>query len=214
MTVVPLSYQLCGWIPAWWRGTAGGDDLLELLGSQALARASELRASVTALTAYSPELGVGVLPGPKPVTEAAVAAGQAVILHGGVGEPATLLIPAADGWEFLPAAPPRPVDLDLRQAAADFAEAVVIAEQELRSTGTSFDQPVAQMSVRPLPPGADAERKGVLVRAVRVWSAVAAVPPARRSPALADVVTASARAALAAYTEPVVSAPARSRRFA
>ncbi len=90
----------------------------------------------------------------------------------------------------------------------------MIAEQELRSTGTSFDQPVAQMSVRPLPPGADAERKGVLVRAVRVWSAVAAVPPARRSPALADVVTASARAALAAYTEPVVSAPARSRRFA
>lgn len=212
MTVVPLSYQLCGWIPAWWRGTAGGDDLLELLGAQAMAEVFAMRGSVTALSAYSSELGVGVLPGPKAATEQAVAAGEAVVLHAGPGEPATLLVPEASGWRLVPAAAARPLDLDLRQAAAEFAEAVVIAEHGLRESGTTFDQPVASMSVRPLPPGADSQRKGLLVRAVRVWSAVATVP--QPSADLRRVVTASARAALAAYAEPVATAADRSRRFA
>lgn len=214
MTVVPLSYQLCGWIPAWWRGAAGGDDLLELLGEQALEQVSGVRSSVTALTAYSPELGVGVLPGPKPATEAAVAAGEAVILHGALGAPATLLVPSGNGWQFLAAATPRPLDLDVRQAAADFAQAVVLAERELRAAGMTFDQQMPRMSVRPLPPGADPHRKGLLVRAVRMWSAVSSVPPSRRSPSLQQVLTASARAALASYVEPVVSVSTRSRRFA
>jgi hypothetical protein len=214
MTVVPLSFQLCGWIPAWWRGAAGGDDLLELLGAQTVARLTPLRGSVTALTAYSPELGVAALPGPKPVTEAAVAAGEAVVLHRGPGRRATVMLPGRGGWDLLDADVPRPADLDLRQAAADFAQAVVHAEHGLRETGTTFGAPVPQASVRPLPPGADPERKGLLVRAVRVWTAVAAVPVGQRTPALQQVLSASARAALAAYAEPVVSSPVRSRRFA
>ena len=214
MTVVPLSYQLCGWIPAWWRGAAGGDDLLELIGADALAALTALRSQVSALGAYSPELGVGVLPGPKPVTESAVAAGEAVIVHRGPGTPGLLLIPGTQGWEMHTAGVPRPPDLDLRQAAADFAEAVVCAEHALRDAGTTFAAPVPRMTVRPLPPGADPERKGLLVRAVRVWSAVSAVPAHVRGEDLQRVLTSAARAALAAYTEPVVAARTRSRRFA
>ncbi len=214
MTVVPLSYQLCGWIPAWWRGAAGGDDLLELLGGEAMAALSPLRQTVTALTAYSPELGVGVLPGPRRVTEAAVAAGEAVVLHRGSAHKATLLLPGAKGWTLLEGGVPRPPDLDVRQAAADFAEAVVRAEHGLRATGATFGAAVPAASVRPLPAGAGPERKGLLVRAVRVWTAVRAVPAPQRTPDLQLVLTASARAALAAYAEPVVSSPVRSRRFA
>lgn len=214
MTVVPLSFQLCGWIPAWWRGAAGGDDLLELVGADALADLAPLRAQVTALTAYSPELGVGVLPGPKAANEAAVAAGEAVVLHRGPGDPALLLVPGEAGWRLVPAGVPRPPDLDPRQAAAEFAEAVVTAEHALRDAGTTFTASVPGMSVRPLPPGADPQRKGLLVRAVRVWSAVAAVPAAQRTPDLQRVLVASARAALAAYGEPVVTAATRTRRFA
>jgi hypothetical protein len=214
MTVVPLSFQLCGWIPAWWRGAAGGDDLLELVGTPALAALADVRTSVSAVTAFSPELGVGALPGPRRVTETAVAAGQAVILHRGRGSRSLLLIPGGDGWSLLEGDVPRPVDLDLRQAAAEFAEAVVTAEHALRETGRTYGAEVPSMSVRPLPPGADPHRRGLLVRAVRVWSAVAAVPPAERTPDLAAVITASARATLAAYAEPVVSSASRSRRFA
>ncbi len=211
MTVVPVSFQLCGWLPAWWRGAAGGDDVLELIGADLMTQVSPLRATTTALSAYSPDLGVGTLPGPKPVTEAAVAAGEAVILHAGPGQPSTVLIP---GVGLLPAGVPRPLDLDLDQAAAEFAQAVVRAEHELRSTGAAVCSDVPAMTVRPLPPGADGQRKGLLVRAVRVWTAVGSVPAAQRSAALQDVVRCSARAALTAYREAPVLTSDRTRRFA
>lgn len=211
MTVVPVSFQLCGWLPAWWRGAAGGDDVLELIGADLMAEVSPLRASTTALSAYSPALGVGVLPGPKPVTEAAVAAGEAVILHAAAGQPSTVLIP---GVGLLRAGVPRPLDLDLDQAAAEFAQSVVRAEHELRFSGTTVSADVPAMTVRPLPPGADSRRKALLVRAVRVWTAVAAVPATQRTAALQDVVRASARAALSAYREVPVRSTDRTRRFA
>ena len=211
MTVVPVSFQLCGWLPAWWRGAAGGDDVLELIGADLMTRVSPLRATTTALSAYSPDLGVGTLPGPKAVTEAAVAAGEAVILHAGPGRPSTVLIP---GVGLLPAGVPRPLDLDLDQAATEFAQAVVRAEHELRFTGAAVTSDVPAMTVRPLPPGADGQRKGLLVRAVRVWTAVGEVPASQRSAALQDVVRCSARAALSAYREAPVLTSDRTRRFA
>lgn len=214
MTVVPLAFQLCGWIPAWWRGSAGGDDILELVGAATMAELLGLRAATTAMTAFSPELGVGVLPGPKPTTEAAVAAGQAVILHSWPGQPATVLVPMDGRWHRLSADPARPIDLDLRQATSEFTQAVVSAEHELRNTGTTFDAEVGPMSVRPLPPGADGHRQSTLVRAARVWTAVAALPREQRTPALEHVLHAAARATLAAYTEPVVPTATRTRRFA
>ena len=76
MTVVPPSFQLAGWIPAWWRGVVGGDDLLEILDSRTVAALSDLRGRTAALTAYCPALGVAALPGPRATTEAAVAAGM------------------------------------------------------------------------------------------------------------------------------------------
>lgn len=214
MTVVPLSFQLCGWIPAWWRGTAGGDDLLDLVGRQRLGDLAALRSQTRAVSAYCPELGVGVLPGPRATTEAAVAAGEAVILHGEAGSPATLLVPGDKGWRALSGGVPRPLDLDLREAGREFAQAVVQAEHALREAGTRSAAEVPRMTVRPLPPGAGPERKGLLVRAVRVWSAVAAVPPADRTPELWQLLTACARATLAAYTEPVSASALDTRRFA
>ncbi len=211
MTVVPVSFQLCGWIPAWWRGVAGGDDLLELLGAPCMASVSPLRATTTQLTAYSPELGVGVLPGPKATTEAAVEAGEAVILHAGPGQPSRVLVP---GVGVLPGGVPRPVHLDLTQAASEFTQAVVSAEHGLRAAGTTFSAPVPAMTVRPLQPGASSQRKALLVRAVRVWTAVAALPPAHRTPELREVLRCSAWAALAAYAETVVPSSDRARRFA
>jgi hypothetical protein len=211
MTVVPVSYQLCGWIPAWWSGSAGGDDLIDLLGADIVANLRPLRATTIALTAYSPELGVGVLPGPKPVTEAAVAAGQAVILHAQAGQPSTVLIPG-DGLHA--ASPARPVDLDLRQASSDFAQAVVTAEHEIRSSGLRVTADAPALSVRPLPPGAESARKALLVRAVRMWTAVAAVAPELRTAALQEVLVASARATLAAYVQAPIPSSDRARRFA
>jgi hypothetical protein len=211
MSVVPVSFQLCGWIPAWWRGTAGGDDLLELLGAQVMADVSPLRATTTAVTAYCPELGAGVLPGPKHVTETAVAAGEAVVFHQGSGDPARVFVPGAGLFE---AGRPRPVPIDLQQATTQFAQAVVTAEHELRESATTFTATPARVTVRPLPPGAAPQRKALLVRAARMWTAVAAVPVPERSPALADVLRASATAALAAYQEAVVTSADRARRFA
>lgn len=211
MTVVPLSFQLCGWLPAWWRGTAGGDDILELLGPELMRDVSPLRATTTAMTAYCPELGVAELPGPKHVTEAAVAAGEAVIFHQGPGRPGQVMVP---GVGLFSAGQPRPAEVDLRQAATEFAQAVVSAEHELRESATTFDAPMPRMTVRPLPPGAAPERKALLVRAVRMWTAVAAVPPARRTASLTEVARCSARASLAAYRESVVTAADRARRFA
>lgn len=211
MTVVPLSFQLCGWLPAWWRGAAGGDDILELLGPSLMREVSPLRASTSAITAYCPELGVGVLPGPKPVTEQAVAAGEAVIFHCGPGAAAQVLVPKVGLFE---AGTPRPVDVGLREAAADFAQAVVTAEHELRASATTFQATPPPMTVRPLPPGADSQRKALLARAARMWTAVDAVPSVQRTPALVEVLRCSARATLAAYHESVVTAPDRTRRFA
>lgn len=199
MTVVPLAFQLASWIPALWRGTAGGDDLVDLVGPGLLGRLTQLRPGTTAVTAYCPELGVGGLPGPKPTTEAAVAAGEAVILHGAPGRPASLLLPQGSAWVLLAADPARPLDLDLRQADSDLAQAVVAAERELRDRSASFHVPVRPAEVRPLPPDASSERRGLLVRAVRLWTAVAAVPAEARSPALNQVLHTAARASLAAY---------------
>jgi hypothetical protein len=211
MTVVPLSFQLCGWLPAWWRGAAGGDDILELLGPTLMHDVSPLRASTSAITAFCPELGVGVLPGPKAVTEEAVAAGEAVIFHGGPGAASKVLVPGVGLFE---AGTSRPVDLDLRQAATDFAQSVVTAEHELRASSTTFGATPAPTTVRPLPPGADPDRKALLTRAARMWTAVDAVPAVQRTPAMVDVLRCSARATLAAYRESVVTAPDRTRRFA
>lgn len=216
MTVVPLAFQLASWIPAWWRGSAGGDDLVDLIGSDLLGILSARRSTTTAVTAYCPELGVGVLPGPKPATEAAVAAGQAVILHGAPGGRSALLLPEGPAWVLLAADPARPLALDLRQAASDMAQAVVAAERELRDQGPAFNAPRAPAAVRPLPPDAGPERRGLLVRAVRLWTAVAAVPAGRRSPALGQVLHAAATASLAAYActdlVTVEAPPSRDRR--
>ncbi len=202
MTVVPAAFQLTGWIPAWWRGSAGGDDLLELVGPAALDALGALRTSTVALTAYCPELGVGVLPGPATVNRSAVATGQAVILHAAHRAPSHVLVPHGASWTLLAADPARPPDLDLRSAASDLAQAVVAAEHAIRETSARFDAAVPRASVRPLPPHADPERKGLLVRAVRLWTAVAAIPVAQRTSEVDQVLTAAARATLAAYMEP------------
>jgi hypothetical protein len=202
VTVVPLAFQLTGWIPAWWGARAGGDDLLDLVGPDVVAQLTALRATTTAISAYCPALGVSALPGPRNTTEAAVAAGQAVVLHAGLG-PSTLLIPDADDWWVVTADPARPVDLDLRQAASEMAEAVLVAEEQVRAVAGDLAAERLPAGVRPLPPGADPQRRGLLVRAVRLWTAVAAVPAERRTPALQGVERTSARAALAAYAEPV-----------
>jgi len=210
MTVVPSALQLAGWIPAWWRGAAGGDDLVGLVGPEALGRLTTLRVNTAAVTAYCPELGVGALPGPKRATEAAVAAGEAVILQARDRGSATLLLPQGRSWVFLEADAARPVDFDLHQASADMAEAVIAAEREVREAGLVFSVAPRGPAVRPLPPDAGPERHGLLVRAVRVWTAVAAIPPDRRTPSLRVLLGAAARATLAAYTDP---APvARDRR--
>jgi hypothetical protein len=202
MTVVPLAFQLCSWIPAWWRGAAGGDDLVGLVGADVLPDLSDLRERTVAVTAFCPELGVAALPGPKVVTEAAVAAGEAVILHPAPGTPSTLLIPSGRDWAVHAGNPARPVDLDPLQADAEMAQAVVAAEQELREAGAAFGIPPRAATARPLPPDAGPDRRGRLVRAVRLWTAVAAVPASRRSPALDQVLRAAARATLAAYADP------------
>jgi hypothetical protein len=214
MTVVPASFQVAGWLPAWWRAAVGGDDVLELLGPGPLHVLAQQRAHTAAVTAYCPELGVGVLPGPKPSTEAAVAAGEAVVLHGHPGQPGALLVPRPAGWELVPSGPSRPVDLDLRQAAIELVEAVLAAETQLRQGPGIAARPPRPASVRALPPDASSQRRGLLVRAVRIWTAVSAVDPL--TPNLRDVITAAARATLAAYAEPVparVGRPA-DRRFA
>lgn len=202
MTVVPLAFQLTGWIPAWWGARAGGDDLLDLVGPDMLAQLTVLRATTTAISAYCPALGVSALPGPRNTTEAAVAAGQAVVMHAGLGS-STLLIPDADGWRVISADPARPVDLELHQAASEMAEAVLVAEEQLRPVAGDLAAERLTAGVRPLPPSADPQRHGLLVRAVRLWTAIAAVPADRRTPALREVERTSARATLAAYAEPV-----------
>lgn len=215
MTVVPMAFQLASWIPPWWRGTVGGDDLLGLLSPDALPSLSRLRRTTVAVTAYCTDLGVATLPGPKTATEAAVAAGEAVILHAAQGSPAHLLVPAGGSWHLLPANPARPVDLNVHQADTDLAQAVVAAEHTLREAGAGFSAPFRTPCARPLPPDADSSRRALLVRAVRLWTAVEAVPDAQRGPELATVTRAAAHATLAAYcAQPVVATeePARADR--
>lgn len=216
MTVVPTAFQLAGWIPAWWRGLAGADDLLAIAEGLDLAALAGAAGRTRVVTAYCPELGVGVLPGPKTVTESAVAAGEAVVLSARPGEPATVLVPSADGWRFLPAGMSGPSHTDLREADAAMAQAVLAAESEIRDSGIALGSTPPRASLRPLPPGCPPANRGVLVRAVRLWTAVDAVPPPRRPAALRDVLQAAAGAALAAYCTPVPQ-PARVRgevRFA
>ncbi len=216
MTVVPASFQLAGWIPAWWRATAGGDDLLELLDPSAVAALAELRGRVSLLTAYCPALGVSVLPGPRATTQSAVAAGEAVVLHGRDRGQSYLLIPDERGWDLVACDTPRPMNLERRQAAADMAEAVVVAEHSIREAGLQFS--AAAVAVRPLPPDADSEQRGLLVRAARIWTAVDAVAPAQRTRELLRVLQTAALATLAAYTSADVNAderhPGRVGRFA
>lgn len=208
-----MSFQLASWLPAWWCGRVGGDDILELAGPTVL---PELRAHAdrtTAVTAFCPDAGVDLLPGPRATTEAAVAAGQAVILHS--RGPATLVIPQDDGWEVMPAGVPRPLDLDLRAAEIEMAEAVLAAEQEIREAGLEFTAAQRPATARPLPPGADPSRQRLLVRAVRIWNACAAVPVSQRTPAISRLVRAAARATLSAYSElEITGVSSRQRRFA
>ena len=215
MTVVPPSFQLAGWIPAWWRGVVGGDDMLELLDAQTVAALAEMRDRTSALTAYCPALGVAALPGPRRSTEMAVAAGEAVVLHGRDRAQSHLLVPEVGGrWALLECETPRPVDLDLRQASSEMAEAVVLAEQAIRTQQVSFTVDPESPAVRPLPPDADSERKGLLVRSVRLWTAVAAVPAEQCTPELQEVLRTAARAALAAYAPQSIGAGERRHRHA
>ena len=94
------------------------------------------------------------------------------------------------------------------------ADAVVMAEQRIRSQGLRFSAQPDQAAVRPLPPDADSERTGLLVRAVRIWTAVAALAPDQRTPELDEVLRAAARATLAAYAPVGVDARAVNRRDA
>lgn len=212
MTVVPASFQLAGWIPAYWRGAVGGDDMLSILDPPAVTVLADLRDRTTAVTAYCPALGAGVLPGPRSSTEAAVAAGEAVVLHGRDRGQSHMLVPRAEGWALLECDPPRPVDLDLRQAAAEMAEAVVLAEHAVRARQLQFSAQPTAAAVRPLPPDAESQTIGLLARAVRIWTAVAAIDTEQRTPELQQVLTAAARAALAAYAAVPVGAGERQHR--
>ena len=210
MTVVPTSFQLAGWIPAWWRGVVGGDDMLELIDPQTLSAVADLRDQIAAVTAFCTALGVSVLPGPRASTEAAVMAGEAVVLHGRDRGRSHLLVPFGARWRLLECDTPKPVDLDLRQAGVDMAEAVVVAEHTIRTRALQFPAQAQPAAVRPLPPDADSERAGLLVRAVRIWTAVAAVGPEHRTPELDEVLRTAARATLAAYAPARVDAGERS----
>jgi hypothetical protein len=214
MTVVPASFQLAGWIPAYWRGAVGGDDMLSILDPPAVNALADLRDRTTAVTAYCPALGVGVLPGPRRCTEAAVAAGEAVVLHGRDRSQSHLLVPLARGWELLECDTPRPVDLDVRQAATEMGQAVVVAEHEVRARRLQFQAQSPAAAVRALPPDADPQSKGLLVRAVRIWTAVDALDPVQRTPELQEVLRAAARATLAAYAGVHVAAAERQPRHA
>jgi hypothetical protein len=216
MTVVPTAFQLAGWIPAWWRGLAGADDLLSISDGLDLAALADAAGRTRAVTAYCPELGVGALPGPRTVTEAAVEAAEAVVLLDRPGNPAAVLLPSPDGWRLLPAGTSRPSHTDLREADSAMAQAVLAAESGLRDSGVSLGDAPAEASARPLPPGCPAANRGVLVRAVRLWTAVDAVPPSRRSGGLREVLHTAAAAALAAYCTgvPGHDRVARGMRFA
>jgi hypothetical protein len=205
MTVVPVAFQLASWIPAWWRADAGGDDVVGLMGPVDLAELLTLREGAIALTAYCPELGVGVLPGPKGATEAAVQSGQAVIVHRGPSTASSLLVKREGQWQVVSANPARPVDLSLDQAGAELAQAVVRAEHGLREAAIEFAVDYRPSSVRPLPPGTPGPRMALLSRAVRIWTAIDAVPRALRTEAMDGALHAAARATLAAYMEPLVA---------
>lgn len=202
MTVVPEAFQLTAWIPAWWRGAVGGDDLSELLGWTALEDLAQIRSSAGVLSAYCPDLGVSVLPGPKPTTEAAVAAGQAVILHGTPGSQCHLLIPDGGHWQLLQAGASRPLALDLQQADTELTQAVVHAEHELRGSHFTSNANPRPTTIRPLPPDAGGANRALLVRAARLWNVVSAVPADDRTAGLEEVLRCAARATLAAYAAP------------
>lgn len=206
MTVVPVAFQLSSWIPAWWRADIGGDDIVSLLPGTDLQSLLTLRDATVRVTAYCPEIGVPVLPGPKATTESAVAAGQAVILHRGPGQPSSLMIPDGREWHVVSADPSRPVDLDADQAHGELAQAVVRAEHDLREAAISFNVTPRPATARPLPPTAGGSRRALLTRAVRIWTAIDAIPEAQRTESLAEALTAAARATLAAYLEPPVHA--------
>ena len=215
MTVVPVAFQLASWIPAWWRGAVGGDDMVSLMGSVDLPALRELRGDTLGVGAYCPALSVAVLPGPKSTTEAAVAAGQAVVLHRVAG-PSAVLVPDGASWSVLEANPSRPSALTLDQAATELAEAVVAAEHALRETGRRTTVEPRSAAIRSLPPDADPARRALLTRAVRVWTAVEAVESVGRGPLLEQVRAAAARAALASYAEPLRTTRDRTsdRRYA
>ncbi len=217
MTVVPVAFQLASWIPAWWRADAGGDDVVGLMGPVDLTDLLSLRDGAVALTAYCPELGVGVLPGPKPATEAAVQSGQAVIVDRGSSSPSSLVLQREGQWEVVSGNPARPIDLSLDQTGAELAQAVVRAEHGLREAALEFAVDYRPSSVRPLPPGTSGPRLALLTRAVRIWTAIDAVPRELRTEALDAALRAAVRATLAAYREPLVSvheAHASDRRMA
>jgi hypothetical protein len=179
-----------------------------------LSAVADLRDHTAAVTAFCPALGVSTLPGPRTSTEAAVAAGEAVVLHGRDRGRSYLLVPDDARWRLLECDPPKPVDLDVRQAGVDMAEAVVLAEHIIRTRAQQFSAQPEPAAVRPLPPDADSERTGLLVRAVRIWTAVAAVEPEHRTPELDEVLRAAARATLAAYASAPVGAGEWARRHA
>ncbi|MGB3014664.1 MAG: hypothetical protein WBB41_08600, partial [Candidatus Nanopelagicales bacterium] len=162
MTVVPVAFQLASWIPAWWRADAGGDDVVGLMGPVDLTDLLSLRDGAVALTAYCPELGVGVLPGPKPATEAAVQSGQAVIVDRGSSSPSSLVLQREGQWEVVSGNPARPIDLSLDQTGAELAQAVVRAEHGLREAALEFAVDYRPSSVRPLPPGTSGPRLALL----------------------------------------------------
>jgi len=105
----------------------------------------------------------------------------------------------------------------LDQTGAELAQAVVRAEHGLREAALEFAVDYRPSSVRPLPPGTSGPRLALLTRAVRIWTAIDAVPRELRTEALDAALRAAVRATLAAYMEPLVSvheAHASDRRLA
>lgn len=224
MTVVPAAAVLAHWTAALWRGDAGGDDLLDVVrvlrldpevrmhGRRVplLAAVAELRdESVDWAGAFCTDAGVDLLPGPRLVTERAVAAGQALALYRTGGRP-SLVAPIEDGAiTVLEALPARPHPLHVRACAVELAEAVLAAEAALRCAPPAAVTGAQPTDPPPCAPHTPAANRGLIVRASRMWTvAGAAIDAGLPHPELRELRRIAARACLTAYAgDPVPAAP-------
>ena len=115
------------------------------------------------------------------------------------------------------------VMIDVKQKIGEFIEALKLERIHVPvvACGIGTDARAAVKAIQegakeyvPLPPDADSERKGLLVRSVRLWTAVAAVPAEQCTPELQEVLRTAARAALAAYAPQSIGAGERRHRHA